>query len=748
MGETNRLREFLTMLSREPAHVWPDGVVHHGTRVLLLLLVAIGTYVVFPLAPLADAPILERGMLAEEDVIAAVDFSVYKPSAQLMQERDEAGAAVAHTFRYDSTAVDSMRARITTLVARLDSVARLPEPDTAFRRIFASYRLNPDAEAIALMRGPQNRMALRRSLERVVEEQGQRGIAASADIEDTRSATVRLVRAGSEMRVSRDSLPTESAVYEVSHLPPEAPAGLGTLHQLMLIHAVIPTLRLDRQRTEADVQAARDAVDPVKQDFIRGERIIAARERLQEDDVERLRAYQSALRDLGRVDRGLPHMMRVAGIVVLNLLILAALGTAVFLFRRDVYRDVRHLLLLAGMLLAVTAAAGIIARAGAPSVLIPIAFPALVAAVLWDGRLALAYALVLVMLLAGQSELAGPSARTLMFAGGAAAALSVRAVRRRAQALILGLIIAGAYIVAAVGLGLVLGWSAGEVVTTGAWGMVNGLASAVFALGLLPVFETITGVTTDQTLLELSDLNRPLLKRLSLEAPGTYAHSINVANLAEAAAREIGANPLLVRTGAYYHDVGKVLAPQFYVENQARGRNPHDELDPATSAAIVRQHVVEGLKLAEQAKLPEVVKAFIREHHGTQRIGFFFDRAKERNPGVVVDPADFSYPGPRPRSRETAIVMLADSIESAAKVLPDPSPESIRALVGRIVEAKLAQDQLDEAPLTFEDLSRIREQFIVVLNGMYHHRLDYPALPRRAHIPPPAGEPASEAVRP
>ena len=734
MPDTSRLRELLRMLSGAPAHGWPDGVVHHGARALLLVLIAVATYVVFPLAPIADVPVLERGMLADEDVIAEVPFTVYKSTSQLMQERDEAAATVASTFRWDSTAVDSMRARVTTLLAQLDSVARLPEPDTAFRRIFASYRLNPDVEAIALMRGAQNRNALRQSLLRVVAQQEGRAIASPGDIEEVRGSQVRLVRQGSERRIARDSLLTESDVFEMSQLPPEAPAGLGAVHQLIMLHAVAPTYRLDRQASEAARQSLRDAVNPVKQEVLRGERIVSAREQLQEDDIERLRAYQNALTELGQVDRGLSHVLRIIGSVLLNLLILLALGTAVFLFRRDVYLDMRHLLLLAGMLVAVTAAAGIIARSGAPNVLIPIAFPALVVAVLFDGRLALVYSLVLVMLLAGQSELAGPSTRILLFAGGGAAALSVRAVRRRAQALILGLIVAGAYIAAAIGVGLVLGWSPGEVVTTGSWGMVNGLASAVFALGLLPVFEAITGITTDQTLLEMSDLNRPLLKRLSLEAPGTYAHSINVANLAEAAAREVGASPLLVRTGAYYHDVGKVLAPQFYVENQARGRNPHDELDPATSAAIVRQHVVEGLRLAEQAKLPEIVKAFIREHHGTQRIGFFYDRARERNPEAEIDPADFCYPGPRPRSRETAIVMLADSIESAAKVLPDPSPESIRGLVGRIIEAKLAQDQLDEAPLTLEDLSRIREQFIVVLNGMYHHRLDYPSLPKRAHV--------------
>jgi cyclic-di-AMP phosphodiesterase PgpH len=258
------------------------------------------------------------------------------------------------------------------------------------------------------------------------------------------------------------------------------------------------------------------------------------------------------------------------------------------------------------------------------------------------------------------------------------------------------------------------------------WGAANGVASALIAMGFLPLFETWTRITTDQTLLELADLNRPLLKRLSLEASGTYAHSINVANLAEAAARAIDANALLVRVGAYYHDVGKIVMPQYFIENQVRGRNPHEHIDPRKSAQIVRAHVMEGIKLAEQAKLPEAVRMFIPEHHGTQSIGFFYDQAREANPEAELDPADFAYRGPRPQSRETAILMLADSVESASKVLQEPTPDRIRALVDRIVDAKITQGQLDDAPLTMSDIAGIKEQFTSVLSGMYHHRIDYP----------------------
>ncbi|HSR41131.1 MAG TPA: HDIG domain-containing protein, partial [Longimicrobiales bacterium] len=218
-----------------------------------------------------------------------------------------------------------------------------------------------------------------------------------------------------------------------------------------------------------------------------------------------------------------------------------------------------------------------------------------------------------------------------------------------------------------------------------------------------------------------------LLKRLSMEAPGTYAHTINVANLAESAAGAIGANGLLCRVGIYYHDVGKMLKPQYFVENQPGGRNPHDRLKPDTSASIVREHVLEGVRLAREAGVPEVIVDFITEHHGTQQIGFFYEKAREESQeDEELEPEQFEYPGPRPRSRETAIVMLADSVESATRALQEPTPERTRDLVENIVDGKIEAGQLDEAPLTLEEIATLKEQLVKILSGMYHHRIDYP----------------------
>ena len=250
------------------------------------------------------------------------------------------------------------------------------------------------------------------------------------------------------------------------------------------------------------------------------------------------------------------------------------------------------------------------------------------------------------------------------------------------------------------------------------------MVCVALALMLLPPLEEFTGIDTYLKLLEWSDLNRPLMRRLSLEAPGTFAHTMRIANLAEAAADAVGANGLRARVGAYYHDIGKLRKPDYFVENQPRGRNPHDKLKPLTSASIIRNHVRNGLDLADEHGLPAALRAFISEHHGTGHITYFYEKARERD--GAVSPADFSYPGPIPQTAETAIVMLADGVEASANVLHDPTPEKIREVIDHIARQRIEQGQLRDAPLTLKQLEIVKEQFARVLIGMYHHRIDYP----------------------
>jgi cyclic-di-AMP phosphodiesterase PgpH len=243
---------------------------------------------------------------------------------------------------------------------------------------------------------------------------------------------------------------------------------------------------------------------------------------------------------------------------------------------------------------------------------------------------------------------------------------------------------------------------------------------------VMPLAESATRITTDLTLLELSDLGRPLLRRLALEAPGTWAHSLAMANLCESACNIIGANGLLARVGCYYHDIGKLGAPGFFVENQGGGPNPHDTLPPVDSARIIRQHVLDGIALAEAAALPPIVKAFIPEHHGTTEITYFLMRARHNLGNGAPNPADYRYPGPRPQSAETAVAMLADSAEAAVRVLPEHTPDKVREAIELLVQQKLASGQLDDAPLTLRDLDRVKREFGRVMSGTYHKRIGYP----------------------
>jgi putative nucleotidyltransferase with HDIG domain len=274
-------------------------------------------------------------------------------------------------------------------------------------------------------------------------------------------------------------------------------------------------------------------------------------------------------------------------------------------------------------------------------------------------------------------------------------------------------------------------------------GFAGGLLTAIFAAGGLPINESLFGILTDVKLLELSNADLPVLGQLALRAPGTNQHSHAVGQLAEDACRAVGANPLLARIGALYHDIGKVAAPEYFVENQ-QGENPHDHMKPTQSARIITSHVTYGMKLAKEINLPEKIADFIPQHHGTRTLHFFLRKAESMaKPGEVIDEKDFRYPGPKPQFKEAAIMMLADSCEAAARSLARPDPENIRAIVVKIVDAIISDGQLDQCDLTLQEITTIREAIISALTAIYHARVDYPGF-----NPPKATGPLSALPEP
>jgi hypothetical protein len=264
-----------------------------------------------------------------------------------------------------------------------------------------------------------------------------------------------------------------------------------------------------------------------------------------------------------------------------------------------------------------------------------------------------------------------------------------------------------------------------DFVTLLGLGIISAALAVVFSFFFVPFFESLFGITTDLTLLELSDLNHPLLKRLALEAPGTYHHSITVGNLCEAAAKSIGANPLLARVGAYFHDIGKIEIPEYFVENQLSVKSRHEALTPTMSALILSSHVKRGRALGEKEDIPDDVLNFIEEHHGTMVQTYFYNKAVEQC-GDPKDMDKFRYPGPKPQIRETGIAMLADAVEAASRTLEEPKPARINNLIQRIINDRFQSGELNECPLTLRDLAKIKEAFSQVLIAAFHHRIDYP----------------------
>lgn len=715
-------------LSGDPGATVAERVRHHGARVALLVAISGLITVLFPPVEGLEVTPYSIGMVAPEDVIAQIPFSVPKSAADFEREQREAAEAVPVTFDEHADAADSVAVRLGRFFDRLDSAA-VAGDTLAVGRVLQMSRITATPTQMGYVLDDDQRAALRRAARSAALEIIPRGMldpaelsAVTTDIVYVRSGPDReeRTRPVSDLISSRDFY-----AQAVLFLPPDFPPEAQDLLRLILIFHLEYSLVPNVVATERDRTAARSSVSPTKADVLRGQAIVREADPIGPEALERLEAYQTALRADGQAETDAPLAGAVVGSWLLTFMLLLIFGLLLFFSRPKIYGNYRWLVLLALLTATYFGVAYGIERAEMVAAWLPIAFVALPVAVLWDTRISLLLVLILAAITGTLPYYASHGTVLMVMGGGAAAAMSVRAVRRRSETWVSIAIIA-----ASTGL-VTLAWSLAtsqpvpELGQTAAAIIGNATVSALLAVGFLWVFELITGITTDQTLLEWADPTRPLLRRLSMEAPGTYAHTINVANLAEAAATAIGANGLLCRVGVLYHDVGKMLKPHYFVENQPDGRNPHDKLKPETSAGIVREHVTEGVRLARDENVPEIVIQFILEHHGTQRIGFFYQKAVEESEGEV-DVARFSYPGPRPRSRETAIVMLADSCESATRAMQDPTPERVRELIETVVDGKVADHQLDEAPLTLGEIATVKEQFVNILGGVVHRRIEYP----------------------
>jgi len=479
---------------------------------------------------------------------------------------------------------------------------------------------------------------------------------------------------------------------------------------------IVPTSFFNAEKTEEAKVAARQSIQPVQVTIEKGEII------LREGDVTTPLAWE-ALEALGLLQVTI-EWREIAAQVLLVLIMVSIL--VVYIYRlRPAFLDSRRKVSLLGFLFifSVLGAKLMVPGHVVIAYLFPLAATSMLLAALVDVHLAILTTALLSLLLGfiGHSlELA-----VLGFAGGAVSSLRLHRIER-----LNSFLWAGVY-VALTNAGVVLIFRLLEqdrdlvgIFTLLGTGVANGGLSASLTLAGFYVLGNLLGITTAFQLLELARPTHPLLQELLLKAPGSYHHSLMVSNLAEQAAEAIGADPLLTRVGAYYHDVGKIRRPYFFVENQGEGVNVHERLDPKTSAQIVISHVKDGLELGPKYGLPQAILDFVLEHHGTTRQDYFYHEAQEG--GEEVREEGFRYPGPRPHSRETATLMLADGVEAAIRAERPSTPEEMEKIVRQIMERRLSDGQLDNSDLTLRDLEKVRETFVKVLEGVYHPRIKYP----------------------
>lgn len=515
--------------------------------------------------------------------------------------------------------------------------------------------------------------------------------------------------------------------------------ALNCVYELLFAY-VRPNIQINGKETARRKQMAAEDVLPIKGKVIKDTEIVRKHQEVTGEVVEKLRSLRTAVASLDSAGEKRRIMAANISKALLALIPLIFLAIYVRNYHPRVMRDTRHMIALATIIVLQVA----IIRVGLlivprlfegsseltqvlPEYLIPVSVASMLVTILFSLELSFVVTFYIAILF---GIVLGFNHAMFLFAllGGLVAGSATRSIRYRWDFFKAIPPVFAIYAVVII-LWHIAGFKISplSMIQNVSLGVINAIAATFLAMMGTAIFENLFDITTDLTLVELSDMNHPVLKRLSIEAAGTYNHSVLVANLAESAAVRVGANPLLVRVASYYHDIGKLEKSDYFVENVVnKERSKHHKLSPSMSALIISSHVKEGVELARRHKLPKVIQDAILEHHGMSTVSFFYEKALEQDPHKQVQEKDFRYPGPRPQTRETAIIMLADSVEAASRSLATSSPKLLRELVKKIIRDKFTSSQLDQCELTLRDLDEIVEGFMPVLQGIFHTRIEYP----------------------
>ena len=498
----------------------------------------------------------------------------------------------------------------------------------------------------------------------------------------------------------------------------------------LIVEFMKPNLIYDRETTERRQQARQDRVPRNKGIILKNERILDANTRVTEDDLQKLFSLSVAIDNKAMQESSTDILLAYVGRILVIGIIVSFFFTFLLTYRKPIFDDWRMVLLI-GLIFSIEVGLAFLIKQNLElsEYLIPIIVAAMVLTIMFDARIAfmgITSIILLVTILIGNNV---EFMVTAMF-NSSVGIYAVRQLRRRSQLFTAIFALLGSSALVIIGQGLFKGHT---------WllmgnDMLNlsivAILSPIVTYGLIGLLEVSFSITTNLTLIELLDFQHPLLKRLQHEANGTFNHSIVVGNLAEACADAISANSLLCRVGAYYHDLGKMVRPEYYIENQYASENKHDTLTSVMSAKIIKNHVTDGLELAKEYGLPTIVSDFIPMHHGTTRVEYFYRKALEED--NKVDEVQFQYPGPKPNTKETGILMICEAVEAAVRSIKEPDIMKIEAMIDKIINMRVTAGQLSECPLTMDELTRIKGKvdgssgLLPVLRGIYHIRIEYP----------------------
>jgi hypothetical protein len=689
----------------------------------------------FPSGESLESEVNIGSVWIKDDLIASTTFEILKSSDLYENEKMLAAKKVEPIFLRDNSVFsvnsDSIKNQSSILLQELSSNQSQPNISSSdfisndSYRTFVQFKKQPSSFKNVKVFSISEIFRLSRQL---LDKIYQRGLLNLSYKEISRDSIA--VREGKFERVfpKTNYLDRDSANEYINNYLNVNIGGNKEINEAVtefVLYFLKPNIIYSYQLTETAIQNAKEKVTRNVGIVNENERIIAKHDRITPEAKLKIDSYRIAkgeeLSLWSRFAQNLGKFIHVFLIVTLLIIY-------IFLFRKRIYNDNVKIVLISIIILFICFITYLLSNLSASSpieflIVIPVA--SMLLTIIFDSRIGF-YGTVIISLVVGALRGNDYVFAVMNIVAGGFAAYTVRDIKNRTQIFRSFFFILSGYLLSIIAFGLERFASFDQILVSFAFASANSLISPVFTYGLIIFIERIFKITTDLTLLELTDFNHPLLKDLSKNAPGTFNHAMIMGTLAETAAESIGANSILARVGAYFHDIGKSLDPYSFVENQINSENVHERLSPEKSIELIRNHIKKGIELAENYDLPEEIVNFIPMHHGTMVITFFYEKAKEIYGENTVNIDDFRYEGPKPNSRETAIVMLADACESTVRSAGDTDPQKVENIISNLISSRIEDGQLDNAPLTFMDIKKIKESFLSILVGQHHKRIRYP----------------------